>query len=188
MTLAKVVIGSPQAKSTRNSSPAKSLIRRGFLGLRVAPPPTVLDDVLLAPTSALIHRGFLGSCPVPPTLSAVKGSVSLSDGAADLARSLSQPVSSTSSISKSQLGYSRRMKEKVSKQLNKNKEMLAEVVVVNPGEVVEGYSKKVLSVMNVSPVEGMSWGGDDKKLLDLLSAKDRRERKGLLNFSGEMPT
>jgi hypothetical protein len=42
---------------------------------------------------------------------------------------------------------------------------------------VEGYSKEVLNVMNVPLVVGMSWGGDDKKLLDLLSARDRREWK-----------
>jgi hypothetical protein len=176
VTLAKVVRGSPQAKSAWNSSPAKSLIRWGFLGLRVAP-PMVLDDVLLTPATALIRRGFLGSCRVPLALLAVKGFVSLSDGAAELGRSLSQPVSSTSFASKSQLGYSWRVKEKVAKQLNKNKEMLAEVVVVNPGEGVEGYSKEGLSGMNVAPVVGMFWGRDDKKLLDLLSARDRREWK-----------
>ena len=105
------------------------------------------------------------------------GSVSLSDGAAELGRSLSQPSSSTSTVSKSQLGYSRRVKEKVAKQLNKNKEMLAEAVVVNPGEGVEGYSKEVLSVMNVAPMVGMSWGGEDIKLLDLISTKERKEPK-----------
>jgi hypothetical protein len=42
---------------------------------------------------------------------------------------------------------------------------------------VEGYSEKVLSVMKVAPVMGLSWGGDDKKMLDLLSARDKRERK-----------
>jgi hypothetical protein len=50
-TLAKG--GSSQAKSARISSPAKSLIRRGFFGPRAAP-PTVLDDVLHAPASDLI--------------------------------------------------------------------------------------------------------------------------------------
>jgi hypothetical protein len=135
----------------------------------------VLDDILPALASVLIHRGFLGSCLVPPTLPRVKGSVSISDGAAELGRSLIQTISSTFSVSKSQMGYSRRVKEKVAKQLNKNKEMLAEVVVVNPGEGVEGYSKEVLSVMNVATMVGMTWGGDDKKLLDLLFARDMRE-------------
>jgi hypothetical protein len=176
VTLAKVVHGSLQAKFARNSSPTKSLIRQGFLGPR-ATPPSVLDDVRPTQASALIRWGFLGLCPIPPALPAVKGFVSLSDGTAELGRSLSQPVSSTFFVSKSQLGYSRRVKEKVVKQLNKNKEMLAEVVVVNPGEGVEGYSKKVLSVMNVAHVVGTSWVGDDKKLLDLLSARDRMERK-----------
>jgi hypothetical protein len=64
-----------------------------------------------------------------------------------------------SSVSKSQLGYySRRVKEKVAKQLHKNKELLAEVVVETP---VEGYSKGVLDVMNLASVVGLSWGGED---------------------------
>jgi hypothetical protein len=108
-TLAKG--GSSQANFAWISSPAKSLIRCNFLGPRAA--PTVLDDVLPAPASDLIRRGFLGSCSVPPTLPVVKGATSLSEGAADLGRSLSQPVSSKSSISKSQLGYFRRVKEKL---------------------------------------------------------------------------
>jgi hypothetical protein len=45
---------------------------------------------------------------------------------------------------------------KVAKQLIKNKEMLAKIVVVNPGEGVEGYSKEVHSVMNVASVVGMT--------------------------------
>jgi hypothetical protein len=102
----------------------------------------------------------------------VKGATSLSEGAADLGRSLSQPVSSNSPVSKSQLGYFRRVKEKVAKQLIKNKEMLAEVVAVIPGEGVEEYSKEVHNVMNVASVVGMTWGGDENKMLDLLSARE----------------
>jgi hypothetical protein len=148
VTLAKVICGSSQAKSVRNSSPVKSLIRRGFLGPRAAPTPTVLDDALPAPASALLRWGFLGPCPIPPTLPNDKASV--------LGRRLSQPVSSTSYVSKSQLGYSWRVKEKVAKQLNKNKELLAEAVVITPGEGVEGSSNKVLNVMNVATVVGMT--------------------------------
>jgi hypothetical protein len=37
-----------------------------------------------------------------------------------------------SSVSKSQLGYSQRVKEKIAKQLHKNKELLAEIVVKTP--------------------------------------------------------
>jgi hypothetical protein len=145
--------------AAQNSFPAKSLIRRGFLGPRAT--HTVSDDAL----------------PSPPAMPATKGRSHLSGGAAELGRRLSQPGSSTSSVSKSQSGYARRVKEKVAKQLNKNKELLAEAIVVNPGEGVEGYSDKVLSLMKVAPVMGLTWGGDDKKMLDLLSARDKRERK-----------
>jgi hypothetical protein len=40
-TLDKAACGSSQAKAARNSSPVRSLIRRGFFGPRAAPPPTV---------------------------------------------------------------------------------------------------------------------------------------------------
>ena len=135
---------------------AKSLIRRGFLGPRAAPP---------APTS-----------PTPYASPGVKGAASIPDGAAALGRSLSQPVASTSAVSSSQLGYFWRVKEKVAKQLSKNKELLAETMVVSPGEGVKGYSKEVYSVMGVASVVGMTWGGDDNKLLDLLSARERKAK------------
>ena len=48
----------------------------------------------------------------------------LSVETAELVRSISHPVSSTSGISKSELGYFRRVKDKVAKQLAKNKELL----------------------------------------------------------------
>jgi hypothetical protein len=51
------------------------------------------------------------------------------------------------------LGYFWRVKKKVAKQLHKNKELLAEVVVETP---VEGYSKGVLDVMNLASVVGLS--------------------------------
>jgi hypothetical protein len=54
--------------------------------------------------------------------------------------------------------------------------MLAEVVVVNLGEGVEGYSKEVHSVINVASVVGMTWGGDDNKMLDLLFARERKAK------------
>jgi hypothetical protein len=43
------------------------------------------------------------------------------------------------------------------------------------GEV--GYSNKVFDVMNSAHIVGMSWGGDDKKLLDLFFVMDKREPK-----------
>ena len=113
----------------------------------------------------------------PPALPGVKGATSLPAGAAALGRSLSHPVASTSAVSKSQLGYFRRVKEKVAKQLIENKEMLAETMVVNPGEGVEGYSKEVHSVMDMASMVGMTWGGDGNKLLDLLSARERKAKR-----------
>jgi hypothetical protein len=62
---------SAQAKPAWKSSPAKSLIKRGFFGLRAAASSTVVVDVLPDPACELICRG------------------SLSVGAADLGRSLS---------------------------------------------------------------------------------------------------
>jgi hypothetical protein len=85
-------------------------------------------------------------------------------------------VSSTSAVSKSQLGYLRRVKDKVAKQLIKNKELRVKVVIVNPEEGVEEYSKEVHSAMNMASVVGMTWGGDDSKMLDLLSAKERKAK------------
>jgi hypothetical protein len=107
----------------------------------------------------------------------------LAKGAAKLGRSISQafpcmteggaPIYSF--VSKSQLGYSQRVKEKVAKQLHKNKELLAEVVVETPVERVEGYSKRVLDAMNLASDVGLSWGGEDNNLLDLFSIIHKRE-------------
>jgi hypothetical protein len=115
-------------------------------------------DVLPDPACELIRRG------------------SMSIGAANLGRSLSQPVSSTSIISKSQLGYFRMVKDKVAKQLNKNKELLTEVVIDNPEEGVEEYSKEVHRTLKMAFVVGMTLGGDDTKMLDLLSARERKAK------------
>jgi hypothetical protein len=106
----------------------------------------------------------------------VKGATSLPNGVAALGRSLSHPVASSYAVSKFELGYFRRVKDKVAKQLSKNKEILAETLVVKPGEGVEGCSKEVHSVMNVASVVGMTWGGDDNKLLDLLSTRERKAK------------
>jgi hypothetical protein len=65
----------------------------------------------------------------------------------------------------------------VAKQPNKNKELLAEIVVDVPVVGEEGYSIRVLEAMKCAPVVGMSWGGDDKKLLDTFSAMENKEPK-----------
>jgi hypothetical protein len=82
-----------------------------------------------------------------------------------------------SPVSKSQLCYSRRVKEKVAKLLHKNKEMLAKIVAENPVEGEKGYSKEVINTMNFASVMGLYWGGDDKSLLDLFSTIDKEKRE-----------
>jgi hypothetical protein len=67
-----------------------------------------------------------------------------------------------SSVSKSQLGYFRRVKDKIVKQLLKNKELIAEVVAETSVEGVEGYSKVVLDAVKFTPIVGLSCGGDEK--------------------------
>ena len=75
-------------------------------------------------------------------------------------------------VSKSQVVYAWRVKDEVSKQLLKNKELLAEVVADIPAE---GYSKEVIRTMNFAPVVGLSWGGDDKRMLNLLSGIEKEK-------------
>ena len=50
------------------------------------------------------------------------------------------------------------MKKKVAKQLNKNKVLVAEAVSVIP--VV--WEDQVANALNLAPVLGLSWGGEDK--------------------------
>jgi hypothetical protein len=100
---------------------------------------------------------------------------SSSDGTAVM-----EPISINSSVSLSQLWYSQRVKEKVAKQLNKNKELIVEVVGVIP---VVGEDQ-VADALNLAPVLGLSWVGEDKKLWDLVEAtvpkvKGMRELKNL---------
>jgi hypothetical protein len=59
------------------------------------------------------------------------------------------------------------VKEKVAKQLLKNKELLAKVVAETLVEGVEGYPKVVLDAVNFAPVVDLSWEGDKKRVLDL---------------------
>jgi hypothetical protein len=89
-------------------------------------------------------------------------------------------TSINSFVSMFQLWYTRRVKEKVTKQLNKNKDLIAEAVGVIP---VVGEDR-VANALNLAPVLGLSWGGEDKKLWDLVEAsvpkvKGMRELKNL---------
>ena len=153
-------------------NPAKSLIWRGFLGSRaISPPPVVLKKVLPVikekdPTMEV------RSCSVSKPSSQVCSS---SDGT-----DVTEPIPINSSISLSQLWYTQRVKEKVAKQLNKNKELIAEAVGVIP--MVR--ENRVADALNLALVLGLSWGGEDKKLRDLVEAtvpkvKGMRELKNL---------
>jgi hypothetical protein len=126
----------------------KGLIPQGCFGSKIASPPMPVEE---SPSSA------------PHTSGAAKLGISNSP--------LHSPVSN------SQLCYSRRVKEKVAKQPHKNKELLAEIVVDTPVEGEEGYSKEVIDTMNFASVMGLSWGGDNKSLLDLFSAIDKEKRE-----------
>ena len=85
-------------------------------------------------------------------------------------------------VSKSQVVYARRVKDEISKQLLKNKELLAEVVADIPAE---GYSKEVICTMNFAPVVGLSWGGDDKRLLNLLSKIEKKRELAAPKVKGK---
>lgn len=75
--------------------------------------------------------------------------------------------------SKSQMWYSRKVKEDVGAQLNKKltKKMLAEAMAATP--MVGANSKVVLNAMGVAPNLGLSFGGDEKRLGDLSFAIER---------------
>jgi hypothetical protein len=150
------------AKASCCPSKAPSLIRRGFFGPRAASssPSGVKEASLSAKGKEPCPEKAL---PVPSSL--LEKSV-LSLGAVEVG--LIPPVS------KSQVVYARRVKDEVSKQLLKNKELLVEVVVDIPAE---GYSKEVICTMNFAPVVGLSWVGDDKRMLNLLSGIKKEKRK-----------
>jgi hypothetical protein len=62
-----------------------------------------------------------------------------------------------SAISKSQIGHAQRVKEKIAKQLQKNKDLFAEVVVETVEKGVENYSEVVLDAMKFASTMGLSW-------------------------------
>jgi hypothetical protein len=157
---------------------------------------------ILASEKRLLHRGFLGSKnashPLPAmkeASSSVKGSKavveeslvysSLKKHAAELGLRLSEPFPCMSeggapicsTISKSQIGYARRVKEKIAKQLQKNKDLFAEVVVETEEKGAENYSEVVLDVMKFASTMGLSCGkgGDEKSLLNLFSKIEEQE-------------
>jgi hypothetical protein len=136
------------------SAPARSLLRRGFLGLRAVSPPLVVLKEVLPVIKGKDPTTEVGSCSITSMPVDKQGVLS--------------PVAipSNSFVSLSQLWYTRRVKKKVAKQLNKNKELIAKAVGVIP---VVGEDQ-VADALNLAPVLGLSWGGEDRKLRDLVEA------------------
>ena len=146
---------------------------------------------ILASENWLLRRGFLGSKnashPLPTikeASSSVKGSkvvveeplvcYPLKKHAAELGLRLSEPFPRMSkggapiysAVSKSQIGYARRVKEKIAKQLQNNKDLFVEVVV----ETAENYLEKVLDAMKFTSTVRLSSGeGGDEKSLESFS-------------------
>jgi hypothetical protein len=141
-------------------------------------PPVVLKEV------SLVRKGKdtileVGSSSIAAVLPSSQVSSS-SDGAAVKETRWESGTPTNSSVSLSQLWYTWRVKVKVAKQLNKNKDLIAEAVAIIPmvGE------DRVANALNFAPVLGLSWGGEDKKLWDLVEAtvpkvKGMRELKNL---------
>ena len=140
----------------------------------------ILAKAICAPEKApsLIRRGFFGPRAASPSPS--RGS---SQGKGALPSSLPEnfvlslgaaEVGLNPTVSKSQVVYARRVKYEISKQLLKNKERLTEVVADIPAE---GYSTEVIRTMNFVPVLGLSWGGDDKRMLNLVSKIEKEKRE-----------
>ena len=63
-------------------------------------------------------------------------------------------------VFKPQIGYKRRVKDKIAKQAHKNNELLAKVVAETPAKGVGGYSKVVLDAVQFASTVGLSCGGD----------------------------
>ena len=105
----------------RPSAPAKSLIRSGFFGPRAAPPPPVVLKEVSPVRKEKDPIPEVGSSSIAAVLPLSQVSSS-SDGATVKETRRESGTPTNSSLSLSQLWYTRRVKEKVVKQLNKNKD------------------------------------------------------------------
>jgi hypothetical protein len=101
------------SQMVRPPAPMKSLIKRGFLGSRnISPHPVVLKEGL----------------PVSKT-----SDISTEDEAPSISASSNRTlVTEPNPIDSSVSWYNRRVKGKMAKQLNKNKELIAEAVGISP--------------------------------------------------------
>jgi hypothetical protein len=174
----------------RPHAPMKSLLRRGFLGPRnVSPHPVVLKEVLPAIKTLDISTEDVASSisgPVisPSLLEDKQGVHSIATivlpSSKVCASSDRSEVTESDPINSSVSWYNRRVKGKMAKQLNKNKELIAEAVGVLP----VGGGDRVTDALHLAPVLGLSWGGEDKKLRDIIETtvpkvKGMRELKNL---------
>jgi hypothetical protein len=73
------------------------------------------------------------------------------------------------------------VKKNIVKKVNKNKKLLAEVGVDAPVMGLEVYSEGVLDAMECAPTLGLTFGGDEKRLLNLFSIieKDLCRKEGV---------
>jgi hypothetical protein len=129
--------------------------------------------------------------PLFPQLPSVKGSkcvveefwvCSSKKHAAELGLRLSEPFPLVSeggapiysSVSKSQMWYTWRVKEKMARQLLKNKKLFAEVVAEIVEKGVENYSEVVPDAVKFASIMGLSCGegGNEKSLLNLFSTME----------------
>ena len=93
-------------------------------------------------------------------------------------RILESGAPSYSSVSKSQIGYAWRVKEKLAKQLHKNKELFAEVVADTSENGEENYLEVLLDAVKFASSMGLSCGeGDDEKILLNIFSNIEEERK-----------
>jgi hypothetical protein len=166
----------------RPPAPMKSLLRRGFFGSRIGSPhPVVLKEVLPVFKNSDISTedeasSISGPVILPSLLEDKQGvhSTQVCESSNRTVETEPNPINSSVSW------YNRRVKGKMAKQLNKNKELIAEAVGILP----VGGGDRVSDALNLAPVLGLSWGGEDKKLRDIIEAtvpkvKGMRELKNL---------
>ena len=171
-------------KTDRKHSPAKGLLRRGFFGAENYSPssPKVKEassSILAAEEDSSTSSKKMGPS-IANSQAISKAAYRGSSGGASLGAAklgmrlrLSHPGMMESGapiysyVSKSQLGYSLRVKNNTGKQLKKNKKLLTEVVVDTPVVGVEGYSEVVLDTMELAPTLGLTYGVMRKAFLNL---------------------
>jgi hypothetical protein len=137
-------------------SPVEAPVSLGLVGDAPASELVVaLSDRNSIPAKGLIRRGFFGPSGIPHSQPEDDGS----KGAPGL----------SSSVSKSQMGFSKRRKDKLAKQ--------------------PPYSEEVLQAMKLAPFMGISVSGkDENKSLALLSAIDKEHKKDAAAVKREAAT